>query len=379
MPRPLRETQPYPFARLQQKKETLLRSGKPILDLSIGICPIGAPDIAVQTIKNAVEDKTKHHYSHYQGIPILREAIAAYYAHRYSVSVDAEREITALPGTKEGLFQIASLLTTPGNYAIIPALSYPVYKAGVIQAGGIPYTVPLSSEKEGLPDLSAIPSHVAQNADILFLNFPHNPTGTRLTDDFINELSKFLSRTDAVVVHDCAYSEIYRHTPHPSLLYTPLRKRVIEFHSFSKNYGMSGFRLGFTVGPHEIVQSFVSLRATRASSLFEPLQLAAANILLSDNDESQPYRDHCNRNRAVLEPALTRAGLKYAPHQEGYFIWCEAPTRSAETYADFLLEHHGIFVIPESVFGGTKDRFFRLSVAADAQTVQQTAQLITQI
>ena len=379
MPFTLRQFPEYPFAKLLNKKHLLQSKGKDILDLSTGICPIGAPAVAIQAMSEKIDNPKHHQYSLYNGRDDLRKAVSYWFNTRFSVTVDPVHEITMLSGTKEGLAKIAHAIVRPDRWVIICDPAYPVYKESVLQAGGLVYMLPLRKENNFLPDFSEIPSAVIEKCDAIFLNFPHNPTGATLTPDFITELESFVLRYDLRIIHDMAYSEIYRKKPTISLLsIESLRDRIVEFHSFSKNYGMTGFRIGFAVGSSDIIKALVTIKSNLGSSIFEPIQYAARAVLLSEKDESEPYRTHCNHNRKIWENACDSARIEYEPHQAGYFVWATIPEKyeSSEEYADFLLEKLGILAVPGSFLGKTTVRYIRFSIAGFTDVVEAAAQRI---
>ena len=379
MPFTLRQIPEYPFAKLLNKKRLFQSQGKDILDLSTGICPIGAPTVAIQAMSEKIDNPQHHQYSLYNGRDDVREAVSHWFNVRFSVSLDSAHEITMLSGTKEGLSKIGQAIVRPERWVIICDPAYPVYKESVLQAGGLVYMLPLRKESNFLPDFSEIPSDVVEKCDAIFLNFPHNPTGTVLPLDFITELELFVLRYDLRIIYDMAYSEIYREKPSFSLLsIESLRDRTVEFHSFSKNYGMTGFRIGFAVGSRDIIRALVTIKANRGSSIFEPIQYAARAILLSEKDESEPYRIHCNHNRKIWENACDSAHIEYEPNQAGYFLWATIPEKyeSSEEYADFLLEELGILAVPGSFLGKESSHYIRFSIAGPTDTIEAAAQKI---
>lgn len=379
MPFTLRQFPEYPFAKLLNKKRFLQSQGKTILDLSTGICPIGAPAVAIQAMSEKIDNPKHHQYSFYNGRDDVREAVSHWFDGRFSVALDPVHEITMLSGTKEGLSKIGQAIVRADRWAIICDPAYPVYEESVLQAGGLVYMLPLRKENNFLPDFSEIPLDVIEKCDAIFLNFPHNPTGTVLPPDFITELESLVLHYDLRIVYDMAYSEIYRKTPPFSLLSVEsLRDRTVEFHSFSKNYGMTGFRIGFAVGNRDIIRALVNIKSTRGSSIFEPIQYAARAILLSEKDESEPYRIHCTHNRKIWEDACDSAHIEYEPNQAGYFLWATIPKeyKSSEEYADFLLEKLGILAVPGSFLGSTTAQYIRFSIAGFTDVVEAAAQRI---
>ncbi|MCK5807860.1 aminotransferase class I/II-fold pyridoxal phosphate-dependent enzyme [bacterium] len=379
MPFSLLQPPPYPFKELIRKKYSLQKKGKKILDLSTGICSIGAPAIAVDTLRRETLLPERHHYSAYNGLLEVRNTISSWFSERFSVNLNAESEITLLSGSKEGLSKIGRVVVRPQKWAIICDPSYPVYKESVLQAGGMVYTLSLRKQNNFLPDFSEVPSNILENCDAIFLNFPHNPTGTTLTIDFIKSLEVLSEIYDFRIVHDMAYSEIYRTTPSLSLLSSEkLRDRTVEFHSFSKNYGMTGFRIGFAAGKSDIIQALVDTKARLGSSVFEPIQYAIQAILLSEEDEAETYRLHCNHNRKIWENACDSARIEYEPHQAGYFLWATIPEKyeSSEEYADFLLEELGILAVPGSFLGKESSHYIRFSIAGPTDTIEAAAQKI---
>jgi len=376
MPFSLPQPKPYLFQELIRRKVSLQAQGKKIFDLSTGVCSIGAPTIAVDRLREKTLSPNYHHYSSYNGLLEVRQTLCSWFARRFSVNLDAETEVTMLSGSKEGLAKIGQTIVRSGKWAILCDPAYPIYKESVLQAGGKVHLLPLRKENGFLPDFSEVPTAVLENCDAIFLNFPHNPTGATLTTGFITELEVLVSRYDMRIVHDMAYSEIYRDRPTISLLSVEsLRSRTVEFHSFSKNYGMSGFRIGFAVGSSDIIKALVSLKARLGSSVFEPIQYAAQAILLSEEDESYRYRLYCNQNRQILEKSLDKADITYMPNQAGYFVWTTIPQKykSSEEYANLLLEKRGILALPGSFLSRESSQYIRFSIAGPAEDIENAA------
>ncbi|HNT26762.1 MAG TPA: aminotransferase class I/II-fold pyridoxal phosphate-dependent enzyme [bacterium] len=370
----------YPFATLAAKKRAMEVRGHTVIDLSIGDASLPAPDAAVTALRERSLLAAHHHYSSYNGILPLRRAIADWIDRRFGVAIDPEREVTALMGSKEGLFRFPQAVLDPGDAALHPDPGYPVYPLAIRDAGGRPVAMDLSEKNGFLPDLGAIPEKTRRDVRMIIVNFPSNPTGATAGPAFYGELYRMAVRYDWIVVSDNAYCEIYDGAPpRAALEFDPKHERTVEFFSFSKTYSMTGWRLGWACGNADLVQALVKVKGLQDSAPFEPVQFAGiAALSLSDADLAPTRRFYAD-NRALMKKALDAAGIPYFDAQAGFYLWARVPAGlSAAGLTDRLLEERRVLVTPGTAFGPNGEGWFRIAATRHPDEMTEAARRISQ-
>ncbi|MDE3230209.1 MAG: aminotransferase class I/II-fold pyridoxal phosphate-dependent enzyme, partial [Chloroflexota bacterium] len=323
----LRSLPPYHFAAYNQKIAELRASGVDIINLSIGDPDLPTPPEVIATLTEAARDPYNQRYPEYAGMPALLDAFAAWFAHRFGVSLDPRRQLTALIGSKEGLAHLPMAVMDEGDIALMPNPAYPVYTTAVALAGGVCYDLPLSEERGWLPDLASIPAETLARAKTLWLNYPNNPTGAAAPLAFFEEAVAFARRHDLLIVHDMAYAEVRYDGARPaSILQIPGAADVaVEFHSFSKAYNMAGFRLGMMVGNAQICEGLTRLKSNIDTGIFRPLQLAAVRALELPESWLDARNAIYQRRRDTLAATLRELGLSVALPEAGLYLWPRIP------------------------------------------------------
>jgi len=277
----IKQLPPYLFKEIDQKKKEIAAKGVDIIDLGIGDPDLPTPPKIVEAMVQAIRDPANHHYPSYSGMDDFKTAIAKWYEDRFSVKLDPETEVIALIGAKEGIAHIALAFINPGDLALIPAPAYPVYNSGTLFAGGRPYLLPLLKENNYLPDLASIPEEATRTAKMIWLNYPNNPTAAVADRDFFEAVVKFAHKYQIIVCHDLTYSEIAfdEYKPMSLLEINGARDIGIEFHSLSKSFNMTGWRIGFAVGSREAIKGLGSIKSNIDSGLFQAIQVAGIEAL----------------------------------------------------------------------------------------------------
>jgi len=304
-------------------------------------------------------------YPEYAGMAGLRGAIAGWFARRFGVALDSEREILPLIGSKEGLAHLPLAVMDEGDVALMPDPQYPVYPTAVALAGGVNYEVPLDPARGWLPDLAAIPAEVARAAKTLWLNYPNNPTGACAPLAFFEEAVRFAHEHDVLLVHDMAYAEVtYDGTKPPSILQAPGAKDVaVEFHSLSKAYNMAGFRIGMVVGNPTVVEGLNRLKSNIDTGIFRPVQIAAARALALPQEWLDRRNAIYQRRRDVVVEACRALGMEVTSPEAGLYVWPRIPAGNTSTrFATDLLERTGVAVTPGTNFGATGEGYVRISL-----------------
>ena len=373
---------PYLFAEIDRKKEELRQKGIDLIDLGIGDPDLPTPKPIIERLKMAAENSKNHRYPSYEGMIEFRTAVAQWYARRFNVTLDPRTEVLSLIGSKEGIAHIPLAFVNPGDYVLIPTPGYPVYRVSTIFAGGTPYFMPLRKENSFLPRLSEIPKKVAERARILFVNYPNNPTSAIAESPFFEEIVAFAHQYQVIVCHDAAYSEVAFDGYQPlSFLEVAGSKEVgIEFHSLSKTFNMTGWRIGFAVGNAEILAGLGRVKTNIDSGLFQAIQEAGVEAL---NHFETPLPEIINiyeRRRDILVKGLREIGLKLDKPNATFYLWIQVP--SAYTSAQFtalLMDQAGIVATPGNGFGEAGEGYVRMALTVDEARMKEAIERLKRI
>src|SRR4030066_2425195 len=318
---------PYLFAEIDKKKEEAMKKGVDIINLGIGDPDQPTPNNIIEKLRESVKDPKTHDYPPYAGTAEFRQAVASWYKNRFGVNLDADREVMALIGSKEGIAHIFLAFIDPGDFSLIPDPGYPVYKTGTLFANGFPYIMPLLEENDYLPVLEEIDEEIAQRAKLMFINYPNNPTAAVANKDFFEKVVKFAKKNDILVCHDFAYSEMtFDNYKTNSFLEVDGAKEVgIEFHSLSKTYNMTGWRLGFAVGNKEIISALGKVKSNLDSGVFEVIQEAGIEALTCDQSIVADIRKVYQERRDVLAAGLNSLGIEFEMPKATFYVWLRTP------------------------------------------------------
>lgn len=363
---------PYLFARLDKKKEEAQRRGVDLINLSIGDPDIPTPKHIVERMIKAVSEPKNHRYPSYEGSKEFREAVAHWYRERFGVDLDPEREVLTLIGSKDGISHIPLAFLDDGDLALIPSPGYPVYRIMTQVSGAKPYIMPLLEENDFLPRLEKIPKSVAEKTKLMFLNYPNNPTGATCNDSFFEKVVDFARRNGIILCHDAAYSEIYFDGVRPrSILEFDRKKEVsVEFHSLSKTYCMTGWRIGFAVGNKDIISGLLKLKSNIDSGVFQAIQEAGCEALLGDQSCVEEIRQTFKRRRDIVFEGLKGCGFELRKPLATFYVWVKVPKGfSSESFCEFMIDRLGIVVTPGSGFGEEGEGYFRISLTEKEERI----------
>jgi LL-diaminopimelate aminotransferase len=356
---------PYLFAEMERKITEKRKSGVDVISLGIGDPDIPTPAYIVEEMQRQVADAANHRYPSNWGLTEFSEAAASFYHRRFGVELDPTREFFPLLGSKEGLAHVCLALLDPGDLALVPDPGYPVYAGGSIIVGAEVRYLRLASERGFLPDLDEVSEEDAQRAKVLFLGYPNNPTAAVVEDRFFEKVVAFAKKYDIVVVHDNAYSELtYDGYVAPSFLSTPGAKDVgVEFFSFSKPFNMTGWRIGFAVGNHEILAHLWRLKTNMDSGMFDALQRTGAYILNGPWGFVQEMCEVYRRRRDLLAEALASVGMQVPKPRGTVYMWVPVPSGySSASFTEHVLDQAGVVVTPGPGYGPGGEGFVRLSL-----------------
>lgn len=365
----------YLFAEMDKLKARVKASGVDIISFGIGDPDISTPKAIVDILKKESEIDINQKYPSYEGLLKFRESVANWYNKRFGVSLDPDTEVLSLIGSKEGIGHLPLAFINPGDIVLVPDPGYPVYKAGTIFAGGIPYIMPLKEENDFLPDFSAVPQDVLKKAKLMFLNYPNNPTSARADRRFFNEVVKFAKENNIIVAHDFAYSEVYTgEKGNDSFLSAHGAKDIgIEFHSLSKTFNMTGFRLGFAVGNKDILKGLGAVKTNLDSGVFQAIQLAGAYGLDNELDTIKHNNLLYKKRRDLLVDGLEKLGYKVYKSDTTFYVWTRVPkaNMTSKEFAISLLNETGIIITPGSGFGDYGEGYVRFSLTINENRIKE--------
>jgi len=375
----LKKVPPYLFVEIDRLKNEKLKKGADIIDLGIGDPDLPTPSEIVEVAKKALENPAFHRYPSNQGSEFFRKACANYMKRRFGVEFDPETEVSALIGSKEGIAHFPLAFVNPGDVVLCPEPAYPVYHLGTLFAGGEPYYLPLLWENNFFPDFGSISKEVLERAKILWLNYPNNPTGAVATREFFAEAISFAKRYGLILAHDAAYVEMYFEEPALSIFEVDgARDVAIEFHSLSKTFCMTGWRIGFAVGKKELVQGLAKVKSNIDSGVFTAIQYAGAYAL--DNLEKivPPLRAVFKERRDYLAKALQELGFELKIPQATFYLWVKVPKGSTSTdFCRKLLEELDLVVTPGNGFGASGEGYFRIALTVGVDTLKRAVERLS--
>jgi len=365
---------PYLFAEIDKKKEAAIKKGVDIINLGIGDPDQPTPDNIIEKLRESVKDPKTHDYPPYAGTADFRHAVSLWYKNRFGINLDADEEVMALIGSKEGIAHIFLAFIDPGDFSLIPDPAYPVYRTGTLFASGLPYTMPLLEENGFLPDLEKIDEEIAKKAKLMFINYPNNPTGATADKNFFDRVVKFAKKYDILVCHDFAYSEMtYDDYKANSFLEVDGAKDVgIEFHSLSKIYNMTGWRLGFAIGNNEAISALSIIKTNIDSGVFKAIQQAGIEALSGPQNNIEKMNKIYTGRRNVVINGLNKLGWNLKPIKATFYIWIPTLNKmSSMDFSNLLLEKSGIIVTPGIGYGEYGEGFVRIALTVEEKRLEE--------
>jgi len=365
---------PYLFAEIDRKVAQAKERGADIISFGVGDPDLPTPPHIIEALIEAAKDPATHRYPSYTGMPAFRESIAAFYERRFGVKLDPDTQIQPLVGSKEGIFHLPVAFVDPGDVALVPDPGYPVYETGTILAHGEPVLLPMTQDNAFKPDLGAVAADVRDRATVLWLNYPSNPTAACVDLDFFNEAVRFSKDNDLLLCHDAAYTEItYDGFVAPSALQADgALDHAVEFHSLSKTYNMTGWRIGWVAGSEYAIEAIKRLKTNIDSGIFDAVQRAGIAAL----DGPQEFLDDIvatyRRRRDLLCDGLKSMGVVVDPPKGSIYLWVPVPEgHSSESFTTFLLDEADIVVAPGNGYGPSGEGFVRFSLTIDDARLEE--------
>jgi LL-diaminopimelate aminotransferase len=370
---------PYLFAELERKIEEKRKAGVDVISLGIGDPDLPTPDAVVAEGQRQLARPDTHQYPSNRGRPAFREAVADFYRRRFGVDLDPETEVLPLLGGKEGIAHICWAMLDPGDVCLAADPGYPVYTSGPFLCGAEAVLMPLTAATGFQPDLEAITAEHRSRANLLFCNYPNNPTGAVIEDDFFERLARFGLEHEIPVVHDNAYSEItFDGYVAPSFLQAPGAKEAgIEMFSLSKAYNMTGWRVGAAVGNADMIRALWKLKTNIDSGMFDAVQMAGVRALGEGGSVAREMCEVYRRRRDLAVAALQAVGIEVEPPHGTMYIWVPAPAgHTSVSFTELVLEQAGVVVSPGSSFGPNGEGYVRLSLTLPDARLREAVERI---
>ena len=373
---------PYPLADVPNIKRELIAKGVDVIDLGAGDADLSPPPAAVKAVQDAIANPAMGRYGFQLGLPAYREAVAAWMQKRFGVELDPFKEIIPLVGSKEGLAHLAFCYVEPGDATILPDPGYQPYIGGTLLAGGEPYAVPLRPENDFLIPLDEIPEDIVQRARILYLNYPNNPTAAVAPREYLQSAVRFCQDNGILLVYDNAYSEIafdgYR--PPSIFEFDGARDVAVEFHSFSKTYNMTGWRLGWAAGPASVIGALARIKAFVDTGQLMAVQAGGVAALASYDDWVPGNVEAFRQRRDAAVNAMRSAGFVVETPKAAMYLWLPMPGgKPSEPFARRALLEEGVVIMPGSALGAGGEGFFRIALTQPAGRLQEAAQRLARL
>ncbi len=378
----LQKLPPYLFVELDRMKAEVQAKGIDVIDLGVGDPDLPTPAHIVEAAVEAVKKPENHHYPSSVGMLAFREAAASWFEKRFGIKLDPVKEIVTLIGSKEGIAHFPLAFVNPGDVVLVPTPAYPVYHIGTLFAGGETFYLPLLPENDFLPDLDNIPENILARAKILWLNYPNNPTAAVASRDFFAKVVNFAHKNNLIVAHDAAYTELYfdDFRPPSILEVDGAREVAIEFHSLSKTYCMTGWRIAFAVGNETLIAGLTKVKNNIDSGAFQAVQEAGIAALSGDQSCVEEFRQIFRERRDVVIKGLKDLGFEVESPKATFYVWAKVPQGYTSTnFAAKLLQEAGIVVTPGNGFGEPGEGFFRIALTVDKNRLQEALERIASL
>ncbi len=379
----LQKLPPYLFIEIDRKKKEAIDRGADIISLGVGDPDMPTPDHIIKSAQFALTKSVNHQYPFGSGLLSFRKAVAGWYKSRFNVDLNPDNEVCALIGSKEGIGHMHLAFINPGDVVLIPEPGYPVYNTGTIFTDGTPYFMPLIEENGFLPDLDAIPEETAKKAKIIFINYPNNPTSAVASKEFYVKLIEFAKKYNIIVAYDNAYSEIYydeNEKPMSFLEVEGAKDVGVEFHSLSKTYNMTGWRLGWVCGNKDVVAAIAKVKDNYDSGVFQAVQEAGITALTSSQQCVQDMRKIYKERRDVLCDGLNNLGWNVVKPKATFYVWAKIPKgyKSSEVVSK-LLDECAIVCTPGNGMGKSGEGYVRFALTVTVARIKEALKRIAEV
>lgn len=372
----LNSVQEYYFSVKLREVRSLAQQGKPIINLGIGSPDLSPPSEVIEVLKNA----DVHSYQSYQGIPELRNSISAFYDLHYNVTLDPDHEVLPLMGSKEGILHISMAFLNPGDQVLIPDPGYPTYASVTNLVEAVPVIYALEEKNNWWPDLKKLEKMDLEKVKLMWVNYPHMPTGSNAEKGLFEDLIAFGLKHEILIVNDNPYSFILNDNPQSVLSVPGAKEIAIELNSLSKTFNMAGWRVGMVVGKPDYLKAILQVKSNMDSGMFYGIQLGASKALTLPLSWFEDMNHVYEERRHIVWRICDRLKLKYDRSSSGMFVWARLPEgRKAEEFCDTILYEHDVFVTPGTVFGEQGEGYIRFSLCLPKDQIEEVEQRLTRM
>ncbi|QRM89246.1 aminotransferase class I/II-fold pyridoxal phosphate-dependent enzyme [Lacinutrix sp. WUR7] len=368
----LHTVEEYYFSKKLREVNLLKANGKPIINLGIGSPDLQPPTKVITAIANSFQDATAHKYQSYQGLPELREAITGFYRDQFSVHVSAMTEVLPLMGSKEGIMHISMAFLNEGDEVLIPNPGYPTYASVTKLLGAKPVFYDLEENKGWLPNLKELEKSDLSKVKIMWLNYPHMPTGTKATEQLFEDVVAFALKHDILIVNDNPYSFILNDTPRSILSVRKAKEVCLELNSLSKTFNMAGWRVGMVLGSATHIQAIIKVKSNMDSGMFYGIQKGAIEALKCSSMWYKSLNSVYEQRRKLVWKLADALNCTYNKEASGLFVWAKLPPHfKSEEFIDVLLKENHIFIAPGTIFGTQGEGYVRFSLCASTEDLEE--------
>jgi LL-diaminopimelate aminotransferase len=378
----LKALPPYLFIEISKKKQAKVDAGADVISLGVGDPDRPTPKFIIDKMAEAIYDPSTHRYPFDEGVPQFRRAAAAFLKDRFGVEADADKQVLTTIGSKDGISHLPLAAVNPDDIVLCPSPGYPVYHSGTIFAGGRPWQMELREENGFLPDLDAIPGDVAKQAKVIWVNYPNNPTAATAPYSFYEKLVDFANKHDILIASDLAYSETYYDEPPNSVLQVPgAMERAIEFHSLSKTFNMTGWRVGFAAGNADAIAALGQVKGNCDSGQFNAVQWAGVEALNNyQHPDVKAMTETYRERREALCDGLNAIGIETPKPDASFFVWGKVPGgQGSMEFVDRVLEEADVLLIPGKGFADHCDGYFRAALTVEVDRIKEAVDRIGKI
>ncbi|MDC1031070.1 aminotransferase class I/II-fold pyridoxal phosphate-dependent enzyme [Flavobacteriaceae bacterium] len=375
----LESVQEYYFSRKLREVAQMVQKGYPVINMGIGSPDLAPHPEVIKALSNAMEHPRAHMYQSYQGLPELRSAIAAFYHKHYQVTLDPNAEVLPLMGSKEGIMHISMAFLNKGDQVLFPNPGYPTYAAVTKLVEAEPVLYNLTAANHWQPDFEALEALDTSRVKIMWINYPHMPTGTEAQAETFDRLIAWAKARNVLLVNDNPYSFVLTEEPQSILSRPGAMDVAIELNSLSKSFNMAGWRVGMLSGKAESIQAVLKVKSNMDSGMFFGIQQGAIAALKADNVWFESLNKIYNKRRKLVEQLATKLGAVYDPKSVGLFVWAKLPSGAvdAETFIDKILQEQHIFITPGTIFGSQGEGYIRFSLCVPEATIEEAIKRIS--
>ncbi|WP_298488775.1 aminotransferase class I/II-fold pyridoxal phosphate-dependent enzyme [uncultured Maribacter sp.] len=369
----LKTVEEYYFSKKLREVRGLISEGKPIINMGIGSPDLAPSEAVIKAVATSLNDNGAHQYQSYQGLPELREAIVAFYKNKFEVTVNPTNEVLPLMGSKEGIMHISMAFLNPGDQALIPNPGYPTYTSVTKLVGAIPKQYNLTAENNWFPDLEELGKQDLSKVKIMWVSYPHMPTGATASKEKLQELINFAKDNSILLVNDNPYSFVLSKNPTSILALENAKDVVLELNSLSKTFNMAGWRVGMVLGSASHINAILKVKSNMDSGMFYGIQKGAIAALQSGQEWFNALDEVYTSRRDLMFQLADKLNCKYDKNAVGMFVWAKLPegAKISEEFVDEVLYDKNIFIAPGTIFGSNGEGYIRFSLCVKEEKIKE--------